>query len=157
MIQISRTMKTLASLAAFTVLAATAGCAKRGAPPAASTETPAELREAVAKLALSGDSIAIAKKLHSACADAAARMTCLETQLVPLATEGKVKLAMGALGEIADIDPAIRMDGHVYAHAIGIAAGKTTGDVASAFTQCSESFQSGCYHGVIQAWFGKLD
>jgi hypothetical protein len=157
MIQISRTLKTLASLSALTVLAAMAGCAKRSAPAAASAETPAELREAVAKLADSGDSAGIAKKLHSSCADAGARMACLEAQLVPLASEGKVKLAMGALGEIAEIDPAIRMDGHVYAHAIGIAAGKTTGDVASAFTQCSESFQSGCYHGVIQAWFGKLE
>jgi len=29
--------------------------------------------------------------------------------------------------------------------------------VAEAFAQCSESFQSGCYHGVIQAHFAGMD
>lgn len=132
------------------------GCAKRGSQAAAS-ESPAETRQRVAELATEGDSAGIAQTLQEACKAGASRSACLETQLVPLASEGKVKLAMGALGELAEMDPAIRVDGHVYAHAIGIAAGKTTSDVASAFTQCSESFQSGCYHGVIQAWFGKQD
>ena len=135
---------------------AASGCAKRGSSSGAA-ESAADIKERVARLAAEGDSAAIAKTLNAACADVATRQACLEAQLVPLATEGSVKIAMGALGELAELNPDIRVDGHVYAHAIGIAAGKTTSDVAGAFTQCSESFQSGCYHGVIQAWFGKLD
>ena len=64
---------------------------------------------------------------------------------------------MSTLSQLAVLDPEIRRSGHVYAHAIGIAAGTGRRDVAEAFSECSESFQSGCYHGVIQAWFGGLD
>ncbi len=148
-------MKSTLVILGFASLVAS-GCAKRGSAGSAA-DSAADIKVRVAELAAEGDSAAIAKTLHAACSDAGTRQGCLESQLVPLATEGSVKIAMGALGELAEIDPAIRMDGHVYAHAIGIAAGKTTSDVAAAFTQCSESFQSGCYHGVIQAWFGKLE
>ncbi len=99
----------------------------------------------------------MAREIHSACQKTTATGTCYETLLVPLAKEGKVKLAMGALGQLSAMDPGVRRDGHVYAHAIGIAAGDNASDVAAAFTQCSESFQSGCYHGVIQAYFAGLD
>jgi hypothetical protein len=73
------------------------------------------------------------------------------------ASKGFVKVAMGALNELGAADPDIKRTGHVYAHAIGIAAGTGQRDIAKTFTQCSESYQSGCYHGVIQAWFGALD
>jgi len=148
-------MKT--SIAALTIcLFASSACASR---PAASSaeESTAAVNAEIARLALASDSTAIARKLRDACSDPATRMSCYESRLVPLATEGKVKLAMGALGQLAPLDPDVRTDGHVYAHAIGIAAGQSTHDVAGAFTQCSESFQSGCYHGVIQAWFARLD
>ena len=138
------------------VVFVTVGCAKRSAPGEAG-KSAAEVQQEIARLAERGDSAGIAQTLQQACSDAATRTPCLESHLVPLANDGKVKLAMGSLEELASLDPQIRMDGHVYAHAIGIAAGKTTSDVGAAFTQCSESFQSGCYHGVIQAWFGKLD
>ena len=154
MMQIKYMTKILALLGGVVLFAA--GCAKRSAP-ADSGKSTAEVQQEVARLAELGDSAGIAQTLQRACSEAATRTPCLESHLVPLANEGKVRLAMGALGELADLDPQIRMDGHVYAHAIGIAAGKTTSDVGAAFTQCSESFQSGCYHGVIQAWFGKLD
>ncbi len=138
----------------FAVVAS--GCAKRPGPEASgAVSDSAALASDIAKLAKSGDSIAIAKKLHETCEDHDTRQKCLEEQLVPLATDGKVKIAMGALGQVAALDANVRSDGHVYAHAIGIAAGKALDDVGAAFIQCSESFQSGCYHGVIQAWFGK--
>jgi hypothetical protein len=132
------------------------GCAKRGAN-GNTPESPAEVSQRVADLAAQGDSAGIAAMLHRTCDESAKRNACIESQLVPLAEQGKVKIAMGALGELAELDPDVRNDGHVFAHGIGIAAGKTTSDVAGAFSQCSESFQSGCYHGVIQAWFGKHD
>jgi hypothetical protein len=144
-------------LAVVAVAVTTSACARRPAPASGERESAAAIAEAVARLASTGDSAGIAKKLRSACSDPTTRSQCFETQLVPLASDGRVKLAMGALGELAELEPNVRTDGHVYAHAIGIAAGKTTRDVAAAFTQCSESFQSGCYHGVIQAWFARLD
>ena len=111
----------------------------------------------VAQLAVKGDSIAIASLLTSACKPATETSHCLEGALAALAGKGQVKTAMGALNKLGSTNSNIRRDGHVYAHAIGIAAGNTRRDVASTFTQCSESFQSGCYHGIIQAWFAGLD
>jgi hypothetical protein len=108
-------------------------------------------------LAERGDSIAIARAISRLCRAQASRAACYEAQFVPLATAGHVKIAMGALDQLGALDEDVRRTGHVYAHAIGIAAGKTRGDVARTFSQCSESFQSGCYHGVIQAWFAGLD
>ena len=148
-------MKISLLAATAAILLGATSCASNPAPADGEKESQAAIAEDVARLAAAGDSSGIARKLRSACADPASRSQCFETQLVPLATEGKVKLAMGALGELAELDGNVRTDGHVYAHAIGIAAGKTTPDVAAAFTQCSESFQSGCYHGVIQAWFAR--
>ena len=144
---------------AVAIVAVVLGCPKPApvASEASGSSDPKALATEVTKLADAGDSIGIGTKLQAACADPATREACLQAQLVPLASSGRVKLAMGALGKLASLDPNIQTDGHVYAHAIGIAAGQSTGDVAGAFTQCSESFQSGCYHGVIQAWFGRLD
>ena len=64
---------------------------------------------------------------------------------------------MGTLDVLGARDAQLRADGHVYAHAIGIAAGRAAGaDVAAAFTSCTVIFQSGCYHGVIQAYFERV-
>lgn len=139
-------------------------CASRVAPGpgpeksgVASAGSSAATTMEIARLAVVSDSTGIARKLRSACSDPETRSRCYESQLVPLASKGQVKLAMGALAQLGMLDADVRTSGHVYAHAIGIAAGKAPGDVAAAFTQCSESFQSGCYHGVIQAWFARLD
>ncbi len=143
--------------ALFVAFLAASGCAKRPAKDVSSAEAAANLTADVARLSASSDSIGLGRRLHDGCSDKSTRQKCLESQLVPLANEGKVKLAMGALAQLAALDSDVGADGHVYAHAIGIAAGKNVSDVAGAFTQCSESFQSGCYHGVIQAWFGKQE
>jgi hypothetical protein len=48
----------------------------------------------------------------------------------------------------------------VYAHAIGIHAFDVDKDVERTFSSCTDAFQSGCYHGVIEAYFansGKVD
>lgn len=148
----------IAGLAAALIAA---GCAKQAAPvpdvDPMSAEGAASVSATVASLASASDSAGIARFLEKACGAAAVPSQCYESQLVPLARDGKVKVAMGALGQIAAVDPAVRNDGHVYAHAIGIAAGQSTENVAQAFMQCSEAFQSGCYHGTIQAWFARLD
>jgi hypothetical protein len=102
------------------------------------------------------DSIALADSARRQCGSGAyeARKTCLEGILVPIVTSRGVRTAMGTLNAIGSRDEQVRTDGHVYAHAIGIAAGKAgLDDIGKAFASCTEIFQSGCYHGVIQAYF----
>ena len=112
----------------------------------------------VMRLAESGDSAGLAKLIRSSCASVGTdRAACYEHHLAHAASAGHVKVAMGALDLMGAADSILRRNGHVYAHAIGIAAGENRADIATTFTQCSESFQSGCYHGIIQAWFAGLD
>jgi hypothetical protein len=61
--------------------------------------------------------------------------------------------ALALLGELAALDPNAREDGHMYAHRIGIAALTATADMGRVFASCTPSWQSGCYHGVIQSYF----
>ena len=60
---------------------------------------------------------------------------------------------MQLLDEAAARDADLRRDGHIYAHGIGIAAYTTADEVGRTFALCTPAFQSGCYHGVIQAYF----
>jgi len=81
-------------------------------------------------------------------------MDCYDGFLVPLVAAHGVRTALGTLNVLGTRDAQLRADGHVYAHAIGIAAGRAgRADVGRAFASCTEIFQSGCYHGVIQAYF----
>jgi len=102
------------------------------------------------------DSAGLARLVATSC-KGADESACYESMLAAPAARGMVKVAMGALNQLGAADPEIKRTGHVYAHAIGIAAGTAQRDISKTFTQCSESYQSGCYHGVIQAWFAGLD
>ena len=80
--------------------------------------------------------------------------------LIPLVDRGGPKLAMGTLMQVANGDRDVRGFGHVYAHAIGIHAFDVDKNVERTFSSCTDAFQSGCYHGVIEAYFansGKVD
>jgi hypothetical protein len=81
------------------------------------------------------------------------RRACYEAALSGPAREGRVETAMAGLRAAAAADRAVERDGHVYAHAIGKLAYRARPDLAATFGRCDESFQSGCYHGVIQAYF----
>lgn len=146
----------LAGVSAFLVFSLT-GCASAATPaPEAKAEVQPKVDSLVIAHAQTGDSAGLAAVLDRSCGKGAERAKCLETELALVAGRGYVKIAMGALNTLG-ADPDIRRTGHVYAHAIGIAAGTGRRDIAESFTQCSESFQSGCYHGIIQAWFASLD
>lgn len=101
------------------------------------------------------DSLALAESALRTCHGLSgdAQVGCLDGLLVPLVASHGVRTAMGTLRVLGARDSRVRIDGHVYAHAIGMAAGRATG--ARAFTDCTEIFQSGCYHGVIQAYFER--
>ncbi len=102
-----------------------------------------------------GDSAAVASYTESRCRllRGDKRKACFEDILLSLVRQDKIRLALGALNLLGQEDAQIRRFGHDYSHVIGINAwspGKNLGDV---YLQCSELFQSGCYHGVIQAYF----
>lgn len=81
------------------------------------------------------------------------RRTCYEEFLLDLVRRDQVRLAMGALAVLGSRDPQIRRYGHDYSHVIGINAWTPDQDIGAVYLQCNELFQSGCYHGVIQAFF----
>jgi hypothetical protein len=138
----------------FSFACATAGTPKSDSDVAVSR---ASLDSTAIALASAGDSVALGTTISAACKSSRDNARCLEDVLALVARNGHVKIAMGALNKIGAADATIKRTGHVYAHAIGIAAGSTRRDIAQTFTQCSESYQSGCYHGIIQAWFASLD
>ena len=137
----------------------TVGCASaRAAGSAAESESPKASIDSIAVgFGERGDSIGLGDAIAAGCKSAKDNTKCIENALSAAARNGNVKVAMGALNRLGAINPDIRRTGHVYAHAIGIAAGSARRDIQQTFTQCSESYQSGCYHGVIQAWFAALD
>jgi hypothetical protein len=101
------------------------------------------------------DSTALALSSHKRCGSLKgdAKVDCYSKILDSVAAQGEVRVAMGTLARLGSLDVDVKRDGHVFAHGIGITAGKRGGDVAKTFTMCDESNQSGCYHGVIQAYF----
>jgi hypothetical protein len=100
---------------------------------------------------------AIGDSLYKRCArlEYEKRMSCYSGTLDSLALMGQVKDAMAALNRLGTVDPDAKSDGHVLAHQVGIAAGKNGDDIAATFAKCDASNQSGCYHGVIQAYFAQ--
>jgi len=81
------------------------------------------------------------------------RRACLQEFLLALVEQGRIRLAIGTLGRLGARDAGIRRAGHEYSHVIGINAWQPGKDLGEVYGQCSELFQSGCYHGVIQAYF----
>jgi hypothetical protein len=103
-----------------------------------------------------------ASELYELCRRSAseAKAACYDAQLQPIAGAGEVAYEMGVLSGLLKLDPDVERDGHMFAHAIGIAAYSPDRDFATTFASCSELFHAGCYHGVIQARFaaaGEID
>ncbi len=111
------------------------------------------LRARIETLVARGDTTALALLAERQCRDRTGpdRQTCFENYFVTLSDSGRVRLALGALSALAARVKGIDRDGHVYTHVIGIKAWKPGRDVAKVFESCNGLFQSGCYHGVIQA------
>ncbi|MDH3732123.1 MAG: hypothetical protein OEU54_01255 [Gemmatimonadota bacterium] len=84
---------------------------------------------------------------------AAARQDCYEERLLAELEASGVRPALDMLAGIAAADVDVQREAHVYTHAIGIAHFDPDRPVAEVFAECTELFQSGCYHGVIQAHF----
>ncbi|MYC86955.1 MAG: hypothetical protein F4X22_01810 [Gemmatimonadales bacterium] len=81
------------------------------------------------------------------------KQACYEARLLDELAESGTVAALDMLGWLAAADRDVQSQSHVLTHAIGISAyapGETFTDV---FEECTEVFQSGCYHGVVQAYF----
>ena len=81
------------------------------------------------------------------------KQDCYEARLLAELDRAGVGASLGVLETLAVADIDVERDGHTYTHAIGIAAYTDEVPVAEIFRQCTALLQSGCYHGVIQAYF----
>lgn len=121
-----------------------------------------ELAARVDTLARARDTVALADLAQRQCrpTEGEARQTCYEDFFVALSGNDRVRVALGALAELARREKRVEADGHGYTHVIGIKAWRPGMDVVEVFRSCTGLFQSGCYHGVIQAYFtgeGSVD
>ncbi|MBV9773875.1 MAG: hypothetical protein JO040_07990 [Gemmatimonadetes bacterium] len=84
---------------------------------------------------------------------AGAKESCYEPVVLGVLHASGIPGAVQTLDHLAMMDRDVKRDAHVYAHAIGIAAYGAPEEVGKTFAQCTPDYQSGCYHGVIQAYF----
>ncbi len=96
-----------------------------------------------------------AERLFQRCAkqESGDKSACYESDLLPLAATRGATAALAVLERLAALDPEVKRTAHAYAHAIGVSTYDAAPDVKRSFPTCREIFQSGCYHGVIQAYF----
>lgn len=148
-------MKTMRVLAWTAGAAMLAGCASGGAGGATEVEPEPLPDAAIAAAAEASDPAAA---LLETCASASREraMDCYQTGLVGLLERDGVAEAMATAERMGELDTEFRRDGHVYAHAIGLAAYTDAEDVGRVFASCTESYQSGCFHGVIQSYFSDV-
>jgi hypothetical protein len=97
-----------------------------------------------------------AAALQDRCGRVRDQMSCYSEALLSVLEQEGVSQAMETLERLGDRDASVRRDGHMYAHAIGLAASPSPEEVGETFRNCRPSFQSGCYHGVIQSYFAAL-
>jgi hypothetical protein len=140
----------VAGAAGFVIYARSQGAALPGLPL---PPVPAELSAALE----ANDSAAVAAFAKARCRllQGAKRKSCLEDILLQLTKDNHVKVALGALNLLGQDDDDISRFGHDYSHVIGINAWTPGENIGEVYLSCSELFQSGCYHGVIQAVFAN--
>ena len=81
------------------------------------------------------------------------KQDCYEARLLDELAAAGTGAALDMLESLAVADRAVRAESHVLTHAIGINAYSPGDSFTDAFEECTEVFQSGCYHGVVQAYF----
>ncbi|HEV2150188.1 MAG TPA: hypothetical protein VGR37_22510, partial [Longimicrobiaceae bacterium] len=81
------------------------------------------------------------------------KQACYDAMLLATLRAQGVRPAMEALNAVVARDRDVARDAHVYAHGIGIAAFAGAERVGESFAACTPEHQSGCYHGVVQAYF----
>lgn len=103
---------------------------------------------------VAGDSTAVATFAVDRCKllRGKQRQRCYEEILFAMTERQKVRLAMDAMSVLSRMDPSSQRYGHDLAHVVGINSWKPKRDVSNVYDQCTGLYQSGCYHGVVQAY-----
>jgi hypothetical protein len=94
-------------------------------------------------------------KMAAACASSPQHLkfACYRALLDDRIVSGGVGAALETLRDLTKSDPDVERDVHMYAHGIGIDAYRHQPDMNATFSHCTPEFSSGCYHGVLQAYF----
>ncbi|MFV1986571.1 MAG: hypothetical protein ACC682_04790 [Gemmatimonadota bacterium] len=79
------------------------------------------------------------------------RQDCYQEHVLGVLADEGVRPALDMLAAVATADVNVEREAHVYTHAVGITSYDARRPVSEVFSECTELFQSGCYHGVIQA------
>jgi hypothetical protein len=82
-----------------------------------------------------------------------AKTECYQGHFLARLADAGVREALSTLEAVAAVDVDVQRDGHVYVHGIGITSYSPDVDISTVFSECTTLFQSGCYHGVLQAHF----
>lgn len=80
------------------------------------------------------------------------RSECREAAVVRLAEERGIGVAMDVVAHMGASDA----EGHGLTHMIGIRGYRGAAAMGESFEACTAMHQSGCYHGVVQAYFNEL-
>ena len=69
--------------------------------------------------------------------------------------EGGTGRALDLLHELAESDQEVAAASHQLVHALGRHSFTFYGDASEAFSNCRQDFESGCYHGVLEAYLDR--
>lgn len=75
------------------------------------------------------------------------------SSLLAIVRESGTEQALTRLEELAASDQTVLAEAHNLAHAIGRFSFSHYRNAQEAFARCRETFQSGCYHGVLEEYF----
>jgi hypothetical protein len=120
-----------------------AACASPASGPPAVTAGPLPERDGDGLAAWIGE--ACDRNTHT-------RAECREAAVVRIAEERGIELAMDVVARLGASDA----EGHGLTHMVGIRGYRGEATVGESFAACTPIHQSGCYHGVIQAYFSEL-
>ena len=144
----------VAACAAASLAASQCASPKNSGSAAAAADSPTVGRLAPATWTRQSTPAEIAQWVRRGCGSPVVhQQECIEKALTSVIDPAGVDKAMGALLLLSKDVDVVSRDGHVFAHGIGIAAYKSPETVGETFSLCTADFQSGCYHGVIQAYF----
>jgi len=116
--------------------------------------TPRPLAELVDAPMASHDSVVMADFMHNRCRLLAgrSRRSCYEDVLMSMVARHQTRFAMASLAQLSTVDPSINARGHDFVHVVGINSWQPGMDLGAVYNSCTGLFQSGCFHGVIQAY-----
>ena len=112
------------------------------------------IASAIVQPLATGDSTVLATFAKTRCrwATEQARQNCYQEILLAVVEKNQIRLAMDALSVLGRLDPSTVAKGHDLTHVVGINAWTAGEDVGEVYDSCTGLYQSGCYHGVVQAY-----